>query len=121
MGSHDPPMTSSIPSTPSPLRALRIILSKLPVTCSLDDAKDDGFTALHLAALNNHRAVAELLLESVSGRGGEEGGGVAGWCGRGGEEGEEWEGGVGGVGRRGEEWQGGVGGVGGGGRSGRVV
>ena len=38
------------------------------MTCSLDDAKDDGFTALHLAALNNHRAVAELLLESVSGR-----------------------------------------------------
>ena len=60
--SHD--MHVSFPSR----RALRIILSKLPVTCSLDDAKDDGFTALHLAALNNHRAVAELLLESVSGR-----------------------------------------------------
>ena len=42
-----------------------MILSRLPITCSVDDIKEDGFTALHLAALNNHRAVAELLLENV--------------------------------------------------------
>ena len=46
-------------------RPMRMMLSRLPVTCSVDDVKDDGFTALHLAALNNHRAVAELLLEHV--------------------------------------------------------
>lgn len=64
----------------------------MPVTCSLDDAKDDGFTALHLAALNNHRAVAELLLESVSeGDGREEwdSGGGRGWEGGAGEGGRE--------------------------------
>ena len=49
----------------------------------MDDAKDDGFTALHLAALNNHRAVAELLLESVSEREEWESGTVSGR--------EEWE------------------------------
>lgn len=28
----------------------------------MDEAKDDGYTALHLAALNNHIEVAELLI-----------------------------------------------------------
>jgi E3 ubiquitin-protein ligase mind-bomb len=47
---------------------MRMILSRLPITCSVDDIKEDGFTALHLAALNNHRAVAELLLENGASR-----------------------------------------------------
>ena len=79
----------------------------------MDDAKDDGFTALHLAALNNHRAVAELLLESVS-----EGGGREEWIvGVGGDGREEWTVGVGGDGR--EEWTVGVGGDWGGAGEGR--
>ena len=30
-----------------------------------DDKKDDGYTALHLSALNNHLEVAELLIKHV--------------------------------------------------------
>lgn len=30
-----------------------------------DVKKEDGFSALHLAALNNHRDVAEILLKEV--------------------------------------------------------
>lgn len=41
--------------------AMRILLSKLPRSWIVDDKKDDGYTALHLAALNNHVEVAELL------------------------------------------------------------
>ena len=29
----------------------------------MDEKKDDGYTALHLAALNNHVEVAELLIQ----------------------------------------------------------
>lgn len=35
----------------------------------VDVKKDDGFSALHLAALNNHRDVAEVLVKEVSGGG----------------------------------------------------
>jgi hypothetical protein len=38
------------------------MLSKLTRPWIVDDAKDDGYTALHLAALNNHAEVAELLV-----------------------------------------------------------
>ena len=31
----------------------------------IDEKKDDGYTALHLAALNNHVEVAELLVHQV--------------------------------------------------------
>lgn len=41
--------------------AMRILLTKLPRPWIVDEKKDDGYTALHLAALNNHVEVAELL------------------------------------------------------------
>lgn len=34
----------------------------------VDVKKEDGFSALHLAALNNHRDVAEILIKEVSAR-----------------------------------------------------
>jgi len=34
--------------------AMRILLKKLPRVWIVDEKKDDGYTALHLAALNNH-------------------------------------------------------------------
>ncbi|GBP12400.1 E3 ubiquitin-protein ligase mind-bomb [Eumeta japonica] len=40
------------------------MLGKLPRAWIVDDAKDDGYTALHLAALNNHAEVAELLVRA---------------------------------------------------------
>ncbi|PRD31921.1 UNVERIFIED_CONTAM: mib1 [Trichonephila clavipes] len=43
--------------------AMRILLSKLPRAWVVDEKKDDGYTALHLAALNNHVEVAELLVQ----------------------------------------------------------
>jgi E3 ubiquitin-protein ligase mind-bomb len=44
-------------------RAIELILSKIQNRQWLvDEKKDDGFTALHLAALNDHCLVAELLL-----------------------------------------------------------
>ena len=46
--------------------AMRILLSKLPRPWIVDEKKDDGYTALHLASLNNHVEVAELLVELVS-------------------------------------------------------
>ncbi|XP_046961355.1 E3 ubiquitin-protein ligase MIB1 [Vanessa cardui] len=42
--------------------AMKIMLGKLPRPWIVDDAKDDGYTALHLAAFNNHAEVAELLV-----------------------------------------------------------
>ena len=42
--------------------AMRILLAKMPRPWFVDEAKDDGYTALHLAALNNHVEVAELLI-----------------------------------------------------------
>lgn len=44
---------------------MRILLSKLPRPWLVDEKKDDGYTALHLAALNNHIEVAELLVHQV--------------------------------------------------------
>lgn len=41
---------------------MKIMLGKLPRPWIMDDAKDDGYTALHLAAFNNHSEVAELLV-----------------------------------------------------------
>ncbi|XP_013188848.2 E3 ubiquitin-protein ligase MIB1 [Amyelois transitella] len=41
--------------------AMKIMLGKSRPWI-VDEAKDDGYTALHLAALNNHAEVAELLL-----------------------------------------------------------
>ena len=41
---------------------MRILLAKSPRPWFVDEAKDDGYTALHLAALNNHIEVAELLI-----------------------------------------------------------
>ncbi|XP_070556888.1 LOW QUALITY PROTEIN: E3 ubiquitin-protein ligase MIB1-like [Ptychodera flava] len=42
--------------------AMRILLAHLPRPWIVDEKKDDGYTALHLAALNNHVEVAELLV-----------------------------------------------------------
>lgn len=42
--------------------AMRTLLSRLPRPWIVDEKKDDGYTALHLAALNNHVEVAELLI-----------------------------------------------------------
>lgn len=42
--------------------AMCILLMKLPRRWIVDEKKDDGYTALHLAALNNHVEVAELLI-----------------------------------------------------------
>lgn len=44
---------------------MRVLLSKLPRPWIVDEKKDDGYTALHLAALNNHVEVAELLVHQV--------------------------------------------------------
>lgn len=44
---------------------MRILLAKLPRPWLVDEKKDDGYTALHLAALNNHVEVAELLVHQV--------------------------------------------------------
>ena len=44
-----------------------ILLKKLTRPWIVDEKKDDGYTALHLAALNNHLEVAELLVKVVSG------------------------------------------------------
>ncbi|CAG9566798.1 unnamed protein product [Danaus chrysippus] len=44
--------------------AMKIMLSKLPRPWIVDDAKDDGYTALHLAAFNNHAEAAELLVRA---------------------------------------------------------
>nr|XP_023399712.1 E3 ubiquitin-protein ligase MIB1 isoform X1 [Loxodonta africana] len=46
--------------------AMRVLLSKLPRPWIVDEKKDDGYTALHLAALNNHVEVAELLVHQSS-------------------------------------------------------
>lgn len=49
-----------------PRSAMRVLLSKLPRPWIVDEKKDDGYTALHLAALNNHVEVAELLVHQVT-------------------------------------------------------
>lgn len=45
--------------------AMRILLTKLPRPWIVNEKKDDGYTALHLAALNNHVEVAELLVKQA--------------------------------------------------------
>ena len=37
---------------------MRVLLSKVPRSWMVDEKKDDGYTALHLAALNNHIEVS---------------------------------------------------------------
>ena len=44
---------------------MRILLTKLPRPWIVNEKKDDGYTALHLASLNNHVEVAELLVKQV--------------------------------------------------------
>lgn len=44
---------------------MKILLSKLPQPWIVNEKKDDGYSALHLAALNNHVEVAELLVKQV--------------------------------------------------------
>jgi len=45
---------------------MRILLTKLPRPWIADEKKDDGYTSLHLSALNNHVEVAELLVRQAS-------------------------------------------------------
>ena len=45
--------------------AVGAILSTELDPFTVDERKDDGFTALHLAALNDHLEVAQLLLKQV--------------------------------------------------------
>ena len=47
--------------------AMRILLTKVPRQWVIDEKKDDGYTALHLAALNNHVEVAEQLVHGIGG------------------------------------------------------
>lgn len=42
--------------------AMKILLSKTNRHWIVEEKKDDGYTALHLAALNNHVQIAELLI-----------------------------------------------------------
>lgn len=44
-------------------RAVRRILARARQL--VDAKKEDGFTALHLAALNNHREVIQILIREV--------------------------------------------------------
>lgn len=44
-------------------RAVRKILARARQL--VDAKKEDGFTALHLAALNDHREVAQVLIREV--------------------------------------------------------
>ena len=43
--------------------ALRVMLQHMPAGYSINEPKEDGFTALHLAALNNHLEVAQALIQ----------------------------------------------------------
>lgn len=42
--------------------AMKILLSKINRPWIVEEKKDDGYTALHLAALNNHVDIADLLI-----------------------------------------------------------
>ena len=41
-----------------------ILLSKLQRNWIVDEKKEDGYTALHLACLNNHSDVVDLLIKA---------------------------------------------------------
>lgn len=43
---------------------MKILLSKMNRPWIVEEKKDDGYTALHLAALNNHVDIAELLINT---------------------------------------------------------
>ena len=45
-------------------RAVRMIVAKQPALCSIQ--KDDGYTPLHVAVVNNHLDIIRVLLETVS-------------------------------------------------------
>ena len=45
--------------------AVRLLLPYLIPGCSVNEAKDDGFTALHLSSLNNHLEVSQALIQNV--------------------------------------------------------
>lgn len=45
---------------------MRILLNKLSRAWIVNEKKDDGYTALHLASLNNHVEVADLLVKQVT-------------------------------------------------------
>ena len=47
------------------LGGMCLLLQFLPSSYSIDLPKEDGFTSLHLAALNNHLEVAKLLIQNV--------------------------------------------------------
>ena len=49
--------------SPHSHRAVRRILARARQL--VDAKKEDGFTALHLAALNNHREVVQILIREV--------------------------------------------------------
>ncbi|XP_059226620.1 E3 ubiquitin-protein ligase mind-bomb isoform X2 [Stomoxys calcitrans] len=52
---------ASLKGNPS---AMKILLTKTNRPWIVEEKKDDGYTALHLAALNNHVEIAELLVHS---------------------------------------------------------
>lgn len=58
---------STVPPPPDaplcPCRAVRRILARARQL--VDAKKEDGFAALHLAALNNHCEVAQILIREV--------------------------------------------------------
>ncbi len=41
---------------------MKYLLSKLPRPWVVDEKKEDGYSALHLASLNNHVEVAQMLV-----------------------------------------------------------
>ena len=59
-----PPWVAPTPeASPCSYRAVRRILARARQL--VDAKKEDGFTALHLAAFNNHREVAQVLIREV--------------------------------------------------------
>ena len=46
--------------------AIRALLATKPHPWVVNEKKDDGYTALHIASLNNHIEVAELLIQQVA-------------------------------------------------------
>jgi E3 ubiquitin-protein ligase mind-bomb len=46
------------------LGAVRLIMQYMTPLCNINTPKDDGFTSLHLATLNNHIEVAKVLIQN---------------------------------------------------------